>query len=56
MVGMCSRCRHFRLDPREKLSAHGFGQCAYLPVWRYRSRQAAGCFLNPSRHEEHRDA
>lgn len=52
MLRMCSRCRHFRLDPADLLTPHGYGRCAHLSVDHYRSRQATGCYLTPSRFEE----
>jgi hypothetical protein len=46
---MCSRCRSFDLDPTDKLGACGFGRCAHLDVWYYRSRYATPCYFTPSR-------
>lgn len=48
---MCSRCRHFRLDPADRLTPHGYGRCVLLPVGHYRSRHAVDCYLTPSRYE-----
>lgn len=52
MRRMCSRCRHFSAAPDDRMTAHGYGRCAYLQASQYRSRVAADCFHNPSRFEE----
>lgn len=46
---MCSRCRHFTVDPADPKIPHGFGRCAHLDVWHYRSQRAWGCHFAPSR-------
>jgi hypothetical protein len=51
---MCSRCRHFHADPDNKMTPLGFGRCAQLDVWNYRSGSATACYFTPSRFEETR--
>lgn len=46
---MCSRCRHFTTDPADPKIPNGFGRCAYLPDWQYRSQRAGGCHFVPSK-------
>lgn len=46
---MCSRCRHFSTDPADPKIPRGFGLCAHLPAWQYRSQRAWGCHFTPSR-------
>jgi len=49
---MCSRCRSFHADPADKMTAHGFGRCAHLDAWHYRSRCAPVCHFDPPRFQE----
>jgi hypothetical protein len=48
---MCAACRSFSLDPADKLTEFGFGRCALLPAYQYRSRRAP-CIFEPSRFVE----
>jgi hypothetical protein len=34
------------------MTAHGFGRCAHLDVWHYRSGRAPACHFDPSRFAE----
>jgi hypothetical protein len=44
----CGQCAYFSFPEGLKLAEFGFGKCALLPAWRYRSESAA-CALLPSR-------
>lgn len=35
MVRSCGACAIWKLDPVEKMTAHGYGLCPHLPSWQY---------------------